>query len=66
MKITKMRKTETRKLTQEEVEEEREAMEDFDGGTITVRRSLNSYEENLAKKNELPFVVRTTEVLIIE
>jgi hypothetical protein len=66
MKITKMRRTETRELTPEEVQEERQAMEEFNGGTITVRRSPNSYEESLANRNKTPFVVKTTEILIVE
>jgi hypothetical protein len=62
-----MRKTMIDELSAEEVQEERQHMEDVDGATVTVKKNdLNSYEQGLAKKHKTPFIVRTHEILIIE
>ena len=66
MKATRMRKTDVQQLSDEGVVEERGAMDEFDGAFITVKKELNSYEENLTRKHQRPFVVKTTEILIIE
>jgi hypothetical protein len=53
-------------LTPEEVSQERAAMDEFEDATIIERRSLNSYEANLAAKTNVPFVVKTVEIFIIQ
>jgi hypothetical protein len=61
-----MRQSYTRELQPEELAQERASMDEFEDATITERRTLNAYEANLAAKYNLPFVVKTVEIFIIQ
>jgi hypothetical protein len=66
MKITKLRKSDTQELNAEQLQSEVGNMANVKGARISINYEPNSYEETLAKKNKRPFVVKTTEVLVIE